>query len=98
VFLTSTQGAVPHALLHNLAHNKVLHERVIFSRWSSRTCPGCRPGTLHIKDLANNCFQLTVDFGFKDRPDVMPGTRAIAAEHELGIFALQTSFFLSRET
>ena len=52
---------------------------------------------LNIEDLGNNCFQLTVYFGFKDRPDVMQAL-AQCREYELEFQTLQTSFFLSRET
>jgi KUP system potassium uptake protein len=98
VFLTSTPGSVPHALLHNLAHNKVLHERVVFLTVVIRDVPWVPAGErLHIEDLDNNCFQLTVYFGFKDRPDVMQAL-AQCREYELEFQTLQTSFFLSRET
>ena len=98
VFLTSTHGAVPHALLHNLAHNKVLHERVVFLTVVIKDVPWVpAKERIHIDDLGNNCFQLTVDFGFKDRPDVMQAL-AQCREHELEFQPLQTSFFLSRET
>jgi KUP system potassium uptake protein len=66
VFLTSTPGAVPHALLHNLAHNKVLHERVVFLTVVIQDVPWVPAGErVHIGDLGNNFFQLTVHFGFK---------------------------------
>ena len=42
VFLTATPDATPHALLHNLNHNKVLHERVVFLTVEIRDVPGCR--------------------------------------------------------
>jgi KUP system potassium uptake protein len=98
VFLTSTQGAVPHALLHNLAHNKVLHERVIFLTVVIKDVPWVPPKErVSIEDLGNNCFQLTVYFGFKDRPDVMQALEQ-CREQELEFRPLETSFFLSRET
>ena len=98
VFLTSTIGAVPHALLHNLAHNKILHERVVFLTVIIRDVPWVSPKErVHIEDLDNNCFQLTVHFGFKDRPDVMQALE-LCREHEMEFQPLQTSFFLSRET
>ena len=98
VFLTSTPGTVPHALLHNLAHNKVLHERVVFLTALIKDVPWV-PATerVHIEDLGNNCFQLTVYFGFKDSPDVMQALELCRAQ-ELAFERLQTSFFLSRET
>jgi len=98
VFLTSTPGAVPHALLHNLVHNKVLHERVVFLTVVIRDVPWAPPKErVSIEDLGNNCFQLTVYFGFKDRPDVMQALEQ-CREHELEFRPLETSFFLSRET
>ncbi len=98
VFLTSTPGAVPHALLHNLVHNKVLHERVVFLTVVIRDVPWVPPQErVSIEDLGNNCFQLTVYFGFKDRPDVMQALEQ-CREHELEFRPLETSFFLSRET
>jgi KUP system potassium uptake protein len=98
VFLTSTPGAVPHALLHNLVHNKVLHERVVFLTVVIRDVPWVPPKErVSIEDLGNNCFQLTVYFGFKDRPDVMQ-TLEQCREQELEFRPLETSFFLSRET
>ncbi len=98
VFLTSTPGAVPHALLHNLVHNKVLHERVVFLTVVIRDVPWVPPQErVSIEDLGNNCFQLSVYFGFKDRPDVMQALEQ-CREHELEFRPLETSFFLSRET
>ncbi|MGE5240345.1 MAG: potassium transporter Kup [Bacteroidota bacterium] len=98
VFLTSTPGTVPHALLHNLAHNKVLHERVVFLTVIIKDVPWVpQEERVHIEDLGNNCFQLTVHFGFKDSPDIMQALELCRA-YELEFQPLQTSFFLSRET
>ena len=98
VFLTSTPGTVPHALLHNLAHNKVLHERVVFLTVIIKDVPWVpQKERVHIEDLGNNCFQLTVHFGFKDSPDIMQALELCRA-YELEFQPLQTSFFLSRET
>ncbi len=98
VFLTSTPGTVPHALLHNLAHNKVLHERVVFLTVLIKDVPWVPAAErINIEDLGNNCFQLTTHFGFKDAPDVMQALELCRAQ-ELAFEPLQTSFFLSRET
>lgn len=97
VFLTSTPNAVPHALLHNLTHNKVLHERVVFLTVLVRDIPWVPPEErLTIEPLEHNCFRLTVHFGFKDRPDVMRALD-LCRGHNLVFSALETSFFLSRE-
>ena len=98
VFMTSTPGSVPHALLHNLAHNKVLHERVVFLTVLIKDVPWVpSKERVHIQDLGNNCFQVAIHFGFKDRPDVMLALEQ-CREYELEFQPLQTSFFLSRET
>ena len=98
VFLTSTQGSVPHALLHNLAHNKVLHERVVFLTVIIKDVPWVSAAErVQITDLRNNCFQITVHFGFKDKPDIMQALE-LCREQDMEFQTLQTSFFLSRET
>ncbi len=100
VFLTSTPKAVPHALLHNLAHNKVLHERVVFLTVVVQDVPFVPAGDrVSIEPLGHDCYRIKVYFGFKDEPDVTQAL-ALCREHEPGLefHMLQTSFFLSRET
>jgi len=97
VFLTSTPDAVPHALLHNLAHNKVLHERVVFLTVAVKDVPWVSDAErVSVEPLGHNCYRLAVCFGFKDRPDVMPALELCRA-HDLEFRVLETSFFLSRE-
>ena len=98
VFMTSTPGSVPHSLLHNLAHNKVLHGRVVFLTVIIKDVPWVPlKERVHIVDLGNNCFQITVHFGFKDKPDIMQALE-LCREQDMEFQPLQTSFFLSRET
>lgn len=98
VFLTSTPGVVPHALLHNLNHNKVLHERVVFLTVTVLDVPWVpAKERIQIEPLGNNCFRLTVSFGFKDEPDVIRAMD-LCAQHGMPFNLLETSFFLSRET
>ncbi len=97
VFLTTTPNAVPHALLHNLAHNKVLHERVVFLTVVVRDVPVVPVGDrVRIDDLVHNCFRVTLFFGFKEQPDVMQALE-LCREQDLEFRPLETSFFLSRE-
>ncbi len=98
VFLTASSSGVPHALLHNLAHNKVLHERIILL-------------TVVIADLpympANECIEteplgcgfhrILFHFGYQDIPDV-PATLARCGLPGEEFNMLETSFFFSRET
>jgi KUP system potassium uptake protein len=98
VFLTSTPDAVPHALLHNLNHNKVMHERVVFLTVVIKDVPWVRlKDRVAIERLGNECYRILIQFGFKDRPDV-PKALALCQKRGLEFNPLQTSFFLSRET
>jgi KUP system potassium uptake protein len=98
VFLTSTPGAVPHALLHNLAHNKVLHERVVLLTVVIRDEPWVSAANrVRIKQLGHGCYSVMMHFGFKQDPNVVRALE-ICREQDLSFEPLQTSFFLSRET
>jgi len=98
VFLTSTQNRVPHALLHNLKHNKVLHERVVFLTIVTRDIPRVpRKERLEILELGCSFWQLEGVFGFMEDPDV-PEMLALCGEHGLEFDMMDTSFFVSRET
>lgn len=98
IFLTSAPNVVPNALLHNLAHNKVLHDRVVFLTVVIEDVPWVSAGNrTRVDKLGHNCYRLMIHFGFKQRPDVM---RALELVREQGLEfkPLETSFFLSRET
>jgi KUP system potassium uptake protein len=97
VFLTATPDATPHALLHNLNHNKVLHERMVFLTVETRDVPWVQfDERVKCERLGNGCWRVRVRYGFMNRPDV---TRALDLCGPLGLEfdLMQTSFFLSRE-
>ncbi len=98
VFLTASREGVPHALLHNLAHNKVLHERVIFLTVLTEDQPYV-PAERRVKveDMGNGFYRLYAYYGFKDEPDV-PAALTACQPFGLEFNMMQTSFFLSRET
>ncbi|MFZ6817507.1 potassium transporter Kup [Undibacterium sp. Ji22W] len=98
VFLRGEADGVPHALLHNLSHNKILHERVIFITLHNREIPWV-PFSERIKvsDLGNNCFQIDVFYGFKNEPDI-PKALELCAPYGLHFEPLDTSYFISRQT
>ncbi|MGH8671615.1 MAG: potassium transporter Kup, partial [Burkholderiales bacterium] len=99
VFLTATPEAVPHALLHNLNHNKVLHERVVFLTVEVKDVPWVPFGErVSIESLGHDCWRVILHFGFKNRPDVSQALTELCRERGLEIEMMQTSFFLSRET
>ncbi|MDE2388940.1 MAG: potassium transporter Kup [Betaproteobacteria bacterium] len=97
VFLTSSSNGVPHALLHNLAHNQVLHECVVFMTISYRKIPRIPENErITVKLLTGNCYQITVRYGYKDEPDI-PAALTSCKQPGLEFGPLKTSYFLSRE-
>ena len=97
VFLTATPDATPHALLHNLNHNKVLHERVVFLTVQIRDVPWVAfEERVTCERLGHGCWRVRVRYGFMNRPDV---TSALELCGALGLQLepMETSFFLSRQ-
>jgi hypothetical protein len=80
VFLTAETGAVPNALLHNLKHNKVLHERNLFVTVRSHEVPRIDARQrLDVTPLGHDCWQVIVNYGFKDNPD-LPSALAVSED------------------
>ncbi len=103
VFMTSTPEGVPHALLHNLKHNKVLHERVILLTVKIADVPYV-PDEKRVKldDLGQGFHRMLMVYGFMQEADV-PGALSMAGQGAGGICGgafnmMDTSFFLSRQT
>ena len=98
VFLTASQEGVPHALLHNLNHNKVLHERVVLLTVRSEDIPHVPDSQrIDVAPLGHDFFRVTVHYGFKDEPDLptaLEGCKCKGLEFSM----METSFFLSRQT
>ncbi len=98
VFLTAEPGTVPNAMLHNLKHNKVLHENNLFVTVRNHEVPWIG---LHkrvdIESLGHSCWQVILHYGFKNDPDV---PRALEEIRGRGceLDAMKTSYFLSRDT
>jgi len=98
IFLTSAQNRVPHALLHNLKHNKVLHERVVFLTIVTQDIPYVPDEERYeITPLGCNFFRMVADYGFKDDPDV-PALLEDSGRRGFTFDMMETSFFVSRET
>jgi KUP system potassium uptake protein len=98
VFLTAEPGTVPNALLHNLKHNKVLHERNLFVTVRSHEVPWIGlDKRLQIESLGHDCWQVIVNYGFKNDPDL---PRALEQMRTRGcdMAPMTTSYFLSRDT
>jgi KUP system potassium uptake protein len=98
VFMTSTQDRVPHALLHNLKHNKVLHERVVFLTIITRDIPYVADDErIEISPLGCDFYRFLAFSGFKDDPDI-PSLLEGAGRRGFVFDMMETSFFVSRET
>jgi KUP system potassium uptake protein len=98
IFFRAEGEGVPHALLHNLLHNKVLHERTIFLTVHAADIPRIPDGErIKIVQLGHNCYQLNVHYGFSDERDI---PRALERCNQVGlqIDPMQTSFFIARQT
>ncbi|HEX4984981.1 MAG TPA: potassium transporter Kup [Burkholderiales bacterium] len=98
VFLTAAAEGVPHALLHNLNHNKVLHERIVLLTVSTMDIPHVPDEErIEIHPLGSDFYRAVIRYGFKDEPDV-PGALVLAAGKGFKFEMMETSFFLSRQT
>ena len=98
VFLTSTPDRAPHALLHNLKHNKVLHDRVVFLTVITRDIPRVPRGErVRTRSLGAQFWQMEAYYGFMEEPDV-PALLEAPGKDTLQFDMMDTSFFVSRET
>lgn len=100
VFMTGSTDSVPHALLHNLKHNKVLHEQVVFMTIQTSDEPyvPLREQVV-IRRLGETFYQVIATFGFKDDVSVTSiQNQVMQLQPELDFDPMRTSYFLSRET
>jgi KUP system potassium uptake protein len=98
VFLTANQEAVPHALLHNLKHNKVLHERnVLLTVAILETPVADAEERIQISRLSDDFYSLELRFGFAEDPNI-PLALSRCTREGLGFDMMDTTFFLSRES
>ncbi len=98
IFMTSTPDRVPHALLHNLKHNKVLHQRVVFLTVMMRDTPYVPEAErIEVRTLGCDFYQFVAWYGFKEDPDV-PALLEESGRRGFAFEMMETSFFVSRET
>jgi len=98
IFMASSASGVPSALLHNIKHNKVLHERVVILTVAIQDVPYVDDADrCSVKDLGQGFFRMSLRYGFLEETDVPAAlTRADVCG---GPFTMmKTSFFLSRQT
>ena len=98
IFMASSNVGVPSALLHNIKHNKVLHERVVVLTIDVQDVPYVEgPDRIEVAALGEGFYRMTMRYGFMEETDIpgaLAGTELCGAPFEM----MKTSFFLSRQT
>ncbi|RLJ62753.1 KUP system potassium uptake protein [Sulfurisoma sediminicola] len=98
VFMTTNPDGVPRAMLHNLLHNKVLHEKVVLLNVRVEDVPHVPEiDRIEVRPLPQGFYQVLVRYGFKDEPDI-PLALTLCEPLGLKYEVMETSFFLGRET
>ena len=98
VFMTGNLDYVPNALLHNLKHNKVLHEQVFFVTVRNLDVPQADPGSrVAVEEAAPGIYKVALYYGFMESPNIPRALESLTAQG-IEFKAMQTSYFLGRET
>ncbi|QKZ06279.1 potassium transporter Kup [Pseudomonas eucalypticola] len=98
VFLTARSDAVPHALLHNMLHNQVLHEQVVLLTVVNEDDPRVPANRrFEVESYGEGFFRVILHYGFMDEPDV-PAALKLCHLDDLDFSPMRTTYFLSRET
>ena len=98
IFMTSSQSGVPSALLHNLKHNQILHERVVLMTIETTDTPTVpNEERISMHDMGKGFLRITVRYGFMENPEV---PKALQLCEKLGVSfdMMSTTFYLARET
>ena len=97
LFMTPNPDGVPHAMLHNLKHNKVLHEKVVILTVRFSNFPHTNSAErVRVEALPYEFYRVTINYGFKDEPD-LPRDLALCNQYGLIFDAMDTSFFIGKE-
>jgi KUP system potassium uptake protein len=98
IFMTSAKDGVPPALLHNLKHNQVLHERVVLVTVQTMPTPHVNDmDRIYLHDMKKGFKRLIIRYGFMESPDV-PGALEQCGRFGESFDMMDTTFYLSRET
>lgn len=98
IFMTPDPDGVPHAMLHNLKHNKVLHEKVVILTVKFLDIPYAPPESrVELEKLEHEFYRVSVSYGFKDEPD-LPRELAHCTEMGLSLDPMDTSYFIGKES
>ena len=97
--MTTRPDGVPRAMLHNLLHNKVLHQRVILLNVDLQDIPHVSTDDrVSVEPLDEGFIRVIVRYGFKDDPDIPLALEQCASQGMTSFDMMETSFFLGRET
>ena len=97
LFMTPNPEGVPHAMLHNLKHNKVLHEKVVILTVKFLDFPHTNlEERVSVEALPYQFYRVTVRYGFKDEPD-LPHDLTLCSKYGLEFDAMDTSYFVGKE-
>jgi KUP system potassium uptake protein len=98
VFMTGNLDFVPNALLHNLKHNKVLHETVFFVTVRTLDVPLAEPGDrATAEEVSPGIFKVTIFYGFMESPNIPRALESLSSQN-IEFKPMQTSYFVGRET
>jgi len=98
VYAVANPDTVPQALMHNLKHNQVLHERNVILTVAFHDIPWVpEADRVKVEPLVPGFWKVTVNYGFKDSPNI-PEALSRGSSRELAINLFETTYFLSRET
>ena len=99
IFMTAAPDAVPHALLHNLKHNKVLHEKTVFLTIVTHDVPFVpTEDRVQFERILKGFYRIEAWYGFKEQPDIDEILNSCRVRYGLAFDVMDTSFFLSRDS
>lgn len=99
IYLTGGNTQVPVSLLHNLKHNRILHERTIFLTFRTVDVPYVEDANrIEAKDHTGGLYSVVATFGFNETPDVKEVLNLLEQKTDMHFELMDTSFFLARET
>jgi KUP system potassium uptake protein len=97
--MTTRPDGVPRAMLHNLLHNKVLHERVILLNVNIQDIPHvAETERMQVEPLSDGFYRVMLNYGFKDDPNIPVALEMCGYKGMAPVEMMETSFFLGRET
>jgi KUP system potassium uptake protein len=97
LFMTPNPDGVPHAMLHNLKHNKVLHEKIVILTVKFLDYPHTsEEERVKLEILPHEFYKVTVQYGFKDEPD-LPRDLLLCADKGIVLDEMDTSYFIGKE-